>query len=321
MQETNTQVHVDAPIEYPRSTIFNVVGWVASDKPVQQISIGERIAKRYRRPDVENVHCDKNHVHGFIIRARVEDIEDNAISISIDGRLNHQHKLAENNMLEMSVQEKLAKLAELFPGVDGKELMSASRELEIENESLLKVEWLEKIFKQETSEFQFDGKTYNFLSESLKATYNISDNPIPASRAHDPLAVSLIAKYSSGKILDCGSGFPLQNYKNVVNFEIQKYANTDIIGVGEELPFKDNVFDGVFTFSVLEHVKNPFKCAQEIQRVLKPGGVLYASVPFLQPIHAYPHHYYNMTNQGLRQLFEGLEVVTSGVPNQWSPRV
>ena len=39
-------------------------------------------------------------------------------------------------------------------------------------------------------------------------------------------------------------------------------------------------------------------------RVLKPGGKLLCCVPFLQPVHGYPHHYYNMTPQGLRALFE-----------------
>jgi hypothetical protein len=37
--------------------------------------------------------------------------------------------------------------------------------------------------------------------------------------------------------------------------------------------------------------------------VLKPGGELMCCVPFLQPLHGYPHHYYNMTHQGLRNLF------------------
>jgi hypothetical protein len=43
-------------------------------------------------------------------------------------------------------------------------------------------------------------------------------------------------------------------------------------------------------------------------------------VPFLQPLHAYPHHYYNMTAAGLRNLFadqleiERQEVPASGLP-------
>jgi hypothetical protein len=27
-------------------------------------------------------------------------------------------------------------------------------------------------------------------------------------------------------------------------------------------------------------------------------------VPFLQPLHGYPHHYFNMTHMGVRSLFE-----------------
>ena len=44
-------------------------------------------------------------------------------------------------------------------------------------------------------------------------------------------------------------------------------------------------------------------------RVLKPGGELLCCVPFLQPLHGYPHHYYNMTHEGLRNLFDGPLVV------------
>ena len=54
---------------------------------------------------------------------------------------------------------------------------------------------------------------------------------------------------------------------------------------------------------VLEHVIDPFKCSQELQRVTTKGGKIWCAVPFLQPYHGYPHHYYNMTFQGLTNLF------------------
>ena len=69
-------------------------------------------------------------------------------------------------------------------------------------------------------------------------------------------------------------------------------------------PFKDNSFDAVFSYAVLEHVKQPFQAAKEISRVLKPGGLLRVIVPFLQPLHGFPSHYFNMTQFGLASLFE-----------------
>ena len=66
---------------------------------------------------------------------------------------------------------------------------------------------------------------------------------------------------------------------------------------------------------MLEHVSDPFRCAEEITRVLKPRGVLYCVVPFLQPVHGYPNHFYNMSSQGLRHLFEKqFEIVEHKVP-------
>jgi hypothetical protein len=46
-------------------------------------------------------------------------------------------------------------------------------------------------------------------------------------------------------------------FENVVNFEIAAYGSSDVLGVGERLPFADNTFDCVFSFAVLEHVKDP----------------------------------------------------------------
>jgi SAM-dependent methyltransferase len=45
---------------------------------------------------------------------------------------------------------------------------------------------------------------------------------------------------------------------------------------GTDLRFEDNTFDGVFTYSSIEHFggkENARKCIQEIERVLKPGGI------------------------------------------------
>jgi ubiquinone/menaquinone biosynthesis C-methylase UbiE len=48
---------------------------------------------------------------------------------------------------------------------------------------------------------------------------------------------------------------------------------------GEKLPFNDETFDVVVSFSVLEHVNNPELVLQESKRVLKKGGQIIMDVP------------------------------------------
>jgi SAM-dependent methyltransferase len=148
-----------------------------------------------------------------------------------------------------------------------------------------------------------DGRFFDFLTGELRREFAIVDTDNVSSHDYDRHALQFIDDYADGLILDCGAGLRRVYYDNVVNFEICPYDTTDVRGVGERLPFRDGVFDAVFSFAVLEHVKDPFACAREISRVLKPGGRLYCVVPFLQPFHAYPHHYYNMSHMGLKNLF------------------
>ena len=46
-----------------------------------------------------------------------------------------------------------------------------------------------------------------------------------------------------------------------------------------QLPFADGSFDICMCVEVLEHLVFPLDCARELWRLLKPGGVLIATVP------------------------------------------
>jgi SAM-dependent methyltransferase len=46
----------------------------------------------------------------------------------------------------------------------------------------------------------------------------------------------------------------------------------------QRLDFADGSFDGLFSFSTLEHVADPLRALQEAKRVLKRGGVAYISL-------------------------------------------
>lgn len=63
-------------------------------------------------------------------------------------------------------------------------------------------------------------------------------------------------------------------------------------------------YGGVICNQVLEHVFNPDLFLQEIFRVLKPGGKLLMTVPFVWDEHEQPWDYARYSSFGLRSLLE-----------------
>jgi SAM-dependent methyltransferase len=168
--------------------------------------------------------------------------------------------------------------------------------------------------------FRHEDGRLDFLTRELRKETRIADTENVSANPYDEEMMRLIETHKDGLILDCGAGRRDIYFENVVNYEIVPYDSTDVIGVGEHLPFESNTFDAVFSIAVLEHVRDPFRCAAEIARVLKRGGELYCCIPFLQPLHGFPHHYFNATPQGARRLFEDLLRVDSvSVPRALHP--
>jgi SAM-dependent methyltransferase len=160
----------------------------------------------------------------------------------------------------------------------------------------------------------------NCLSEQLKIEAAVVDTAAVSMHDYDNVPQNFINKNPKAWILDAGAGLRPIYYPNVINFEVIPYDTTDVLGVGESLPFKDGSFDFVISSAVLEHVRDPFECAKELYRVLKPGRELFVAVPFLCPYHGYPRHYYNMTTHGVRNLFPPeLETVHQSVPHYLLP--
>lgn len=74
---------------------------------------------------------------------------------------------------------------------------------------------------------------------------------------------------------------------------------------GFAFPYAPNQFDGVLCNQVLEHVFTPEKFLSELFRVLKPGGHLLLSVPFIWDEHEPPFDFGRYTSFGLASLLEG----------------
>jgi SAM-dependent methyltransferase len=68
-------------------------------------------------------------------------------------------------------------------------------------------------------------------------------------------------------------------------------------------------FDYVVCTEVLEHTLQPFAAVAEVRRILKPGGLLFLSVPFNFRIHGPLPDCWRFTEHGLRALLADFEVL------------
>jgi SAM-dependent methyltransferase len=88
---------------------------------------------------------------------------------------------------------------------------------------------------------------------------------------------------------------------------------TQILCDGHDLPFADGTFDAVVCQAVLEHVLDPPRVVAEIHRILRPDGLLYAEIPFMQQVHEGAYDLTRFTYVGQRRLFRWFDEVESGV--------
>lgn len=107
----------------------------------------------------------------------------------------------------------------------------------------------------------------------------------------------------TGVVLDLGGGEKAR-YKEYLPDTIGEYVSvnidpdiepTHLIVPGEILPLEDNSIDNCITFNTLEHVYDAKFLIQEMQRVLKPGGKLFITVPWIFGIHGHPDDYTRYT--------------------------
>jgi len=116
-------------------------------------------------------------------------------------------------------------------------------------------------------------------------------------------------------VLNLGSGIGrfdrLITRGNVVNLDIAWRPGVHVVADGHALPFRDGSFACVYSNAVLEHTARPWVVAEEIYRVLKPGGFACINVPFLNIMHE-RFDYYRFTPQGLKIIFHRFEEIKSG---------
>ncbi len=107
-------------------------------------------------------------------------------------------------------------------------------------------------------------------------------------------------------IINLGSGTETV-HPEVINLDIFPFKNVNLVTDATKLSINDNAVDMIITQSTLEHVPNAELAIKEICRVVKPGGFVYVSIPFLMPFHASPNDYFRLTNEGLKRRFAAFE--------------
>jgi len=82
----------------------------------------------------------------------------------------------------------------------------------------------------------------------------------------------------------------------------ERVSEIDFLAPAETLPIDDQSADAVLCTQVLEHVARPGVVLGELARVLRPGGSLFLSVPFVWELHELPRDFWRFTPASLDQL-------------------
>jgi SAM-dependent methyltransferase len=118
-------------------------------------------------------------------------------------------------------------------------------------------------------------------------------------------------------VLDIGGRY--QPYRPLLGARVARYVAIDpirtglvsVVADGQALPFVPNAFDVVIATQVMEYLREPSVAIKQIHAVLKPGGVLLASVVACAPRFG-EDEYWRFTRPGLRALlseFAKVEIV------------
>lgn len=138
-------------------------------------------------------------------------------------------------------------------------------------------------------------------------------NPFYFARQGLYEGIATLSTNIGGVVLDVGCGtkpyIDVFSYSKYIGLEIDSERNikngiADFYYDGHSFPFESAFFDSIICNQVLEHVFQPTDFLKEIHRVLKPGGKLLLSIPFVWDEHEQPWDFARYSSFGIKFLLE-----------------
>jgi SAM-dependent methyltransferase len=126
------------------------------------------------------------------------------------------------------------------------------------------------------------------------------------------------------RILDVGCGeMPFRRFFDRGD-RGARYEGADIPGASshasvivdpqtQSIAAETGAYDLVVSFQVLEHSSNPLMLLGECRRVIRPGGMLFMTLPFMFEYHAVPRDFRRWTHEGIAQDLAGAGFVDIAV--------
>ncbi len=135
-----------------------------------------------------------------------------------------------------------------------------------------------------------------------------------------------------GTMLDIGCG--VMPYKSAImaDGKVERYIGMDIVNSdyhnrvvpdlawdAQHIPLENESVDSAMATEFFEHYFDTQNAMKEIARVLRPDGVLFATVPFIWNLHEVPYDEYRFTPFSLRKHLEkaGFHNITIGALGGW----
>jgi uncharacterized protein YbaR (Trm112 family) len=179
---------------------------------------------------------------------------------------------------------------------------------------------IDDFVQQRNTTFHLNARTIERILHRLLTFLPDISQSVGAAQNYGMFRTLVLRQTASPRVLVIGGSILGEGMEELVNDPRIELVATDVsmgplttlICDSHDLPFDNETFDGAIVQAVLEHVVDPRRCVEEIHRVLKPQGLVYAETPFVQQVHMGGYDFTRFTHSGHRRLFRNFGEIASG---------